>query len=280
MRVAAPGSEWEQAWALYQAKFPFVDQFKQPLAHTTLYVFEPEWIRRVDNRQGFGFKEEKKLLKEIIMAVSSQVSEAYLAKKYPLADLKAILKPRDQWKPFPTAADRAGWEALPEAVRGAQIALGERALTLPWPHLDATTYLQFARTGNRSQYEAPYFVRRDILGTLVIAECCEGKGRFLDAITNAVWSICEESSWVLPAHMYIQGDEPGLPDTAAPVVDLFAAETAALVAWTVYLVGDALQSVSPLIRARLEREIDARVLTPNLERDDFWWMGFMPSQGQ
>jgi hypothetical protein len=207
------------------------------------------------------------------MVGSTQASVSSLATKYPLAVLKTLLKPRDQWKPFPTASDRAAWEALPEAICKAQIALGERALTQPWPHLEASNYLKFARVGNRSEYETPYFARRDILGSLVIAECFEGKGRFLDAITDAVWSICEESSWVLPAHMYMQG-EPGLPDTADPVVDLFCGETAALVAWTLYLVGDQLQTVSPLIRARLEREIDARLLTPNLTRDDFWWMGF------
>ena len=120
-----------------------------------------------------------------------------------------MLIPRAQWKPYPTAADREAWEALPESVRKVQINLGERALTQAWPHLEATNYLQFARNGNRSEYETPYFARRDILGTLVIAECMEGKGRFLDAITNAVWSICEESSWVVPAHMYMQGDGPG-----------------------------------------------------------------------
>jgi hypothetical protein len=205
----------------------------------------------------------------------SKTADAYLSQKYPLETLKKLLAPRAQWKPYPTASDRAAWEALPEPVRQAHIRLGEKALTREWPHLEATNYLQFARNGNRDRYEKPYFARRDILGTLVIAECMEGKGRFLDAITNAVWSICEESSWVLPAHMYIQG-APGLPDTADPVVDLFDGESAALVAWTAYLVGEQLQTVSPLILPRLQREIETRILTPNLLRDDFWWMGFGP----
>ncbi len=201
-------------------------------------------------------------------------TDGYLSRKYPLDSLKAMLISRAQWKPYPTAADRAAWEALPDTVRQAQIRLGERALTQPWPHLEASNYLQFAHNGNRSEYEAPYFARRDILGTLVTAECIEGKDRFLDAITNAVWSICEESSWVVPAHLYAQKAGPGLPDTTEPVVDLFDGETAALVAWTAYLVGEQLQTVSSLIMPRLHREIDTRILTPNLERDDFWWMGF------
>jgi hypothetical protein len=57
-------------------------------------------------------------------------------------------------------------------------------------------------------------------------------------------------------------------------VDLFAAETSTLLAWTVYLLGRKLDTVSPLIVPRIEVEIDRRILTPLLERDDFGWMGF------
>jgi hypothetical protein len=32
--------------------------------------------------------------------------------------------------------------------------------------------------------------------------------------------------------------------------------------------------VSPLLRERVRVEVDRRILTPALERDDFWWMGF------
>ena len=208
------------------------------------------------------------------MPVSLPTTDAFFSKKYPLGSLKQMLIPAAQWKPYPTAADRPVWEALPNSVRRAQLAYGEQALARGWPLLEASNYLKYARVGNRDQYEGPYFARRDILGTLVIAECVEGKGRFLDAITNAVWSICEESSWVVPAHINAQRAGSGLPDTSEPVVDLFDAETAALVAWTVYLVGEQLASVSPLIAPRLVREIQARILVPNLERDDFWWMGF------
>ena len=208
------------------------------------------------------------------MPVSQPTTDAFLSKKYPLESLKQMLIPAAQWKPFPTAADRAAWDALPDTLRQAQLAYGEQALTRAWPLLEASNYLKYARVGNRDQYEGPYFARRDILGTLVIAECIEGKGRFLDAITNAVWGICEESSWVVPAHINAQRAGSGLPDTSEPVVDLFDAETAALLAWTVYLVGEQLASVSPLIVPRLVREIQTRMLAPNLERDDFWWMGF------
>jgi hypothetical protein len=67
---------------------------------------------------------------------------------------------------------------------------------------------------------------------------------------------------------------PGLPDMSEPIVDLFAAETSSLLAWTDFLVGDRLAGVSPLLPERIRMEISHRILTPCLARDDFWWMGF------
>lgn len=54
-----PGEEWQNAWQLYQAKFPFVSRLKAEVERSGLYAFVPNWIRLVDNRRGFGFKEER-----------------------------------------------------------------------------------------------------------------------------------------------------------------------------------------------------------------------------
>ncbi len=93
----------------------------------------------------------------------------------------------------------------------------------------------------------------------------EGKGRFTDDIINGVWAICEESSWCLPAHI---GQAKGVPDPGQPVVDLFAAETAAMLAFTDYLFGSELARSSPLLKKRLRDEVHSRVLNPFLEKDD------------
>ena len=181
---------------------------------------------------------------------------------------------RAGWRPHPPIADRAAWDGLPASVRAAYLAAGEALQRLDWPLLPATRYLIYARDGNRSRYEEIYFRRRGKLEALVIAECIENKGRFLDDIADGIWLLCEESSWCLPAHVYMQRGGIGLPDTTEPIVDLFAAETSALLAWADYFLGDRLDSVSPQIRLRLRREIDQRILTPCLARDDFWWTGF------
>jgi hypothetical protein len=181
--------------------------------------------------------------------------------------------PRREWKPFPRTAERPAWERLPAESRRARLAAGERNLHTAWPELPATLFLEFARNGNRSHYEGPHFARRYRLRDLVLAECVEGRGRFLDDIVNGIWALCEETFWGVPAHIGAQKAGPGLPDAAEPIVDLFAAETAALLAWADYLAGPALETVSALVRPRIRAEIERRVLAPTRTRDDFWWMG-------
>lgn len=55
------GPEWEVGWEIYQRKFPFVSGLKPIVARNAMYIFKPEWVRLVDNRRGFGFKQEWEL---------------------------------------------------------------------------------------------------------------------------------------------------------------------------------------------------------------------------
>jgi Heparinase II/III-like protein len=204
----------------------------------------------------------------------AQGKPSLLAGSFTPEVLRSVLLAPGVWHPYPKAGEAAGWEKVPAAVREAQIRLAENRLGGEWPAPKASVFLDFVRDGNRTRYEAASFGRRVRLAELVLAEAMEGRGRFLDDILDGVWTVCEESFWGVPAHVGAQRRGPGLPDVTEPVVDLFAAETAMLLAWTDYLVGDALDRVSPLVRERIRLEIDRRVLTPCLERDDFWWMGF------
>ncbi|HLV01581.1 MAG TPA: heparinase II/III family protein, partial [Acidobacteriota bacterium] len=205
---------------------------------------------------------------------AQQVPSRHLLSRPYLDRIEEILIPREEWAPFPTASQRDAWNSIPETVRKAHLRLGEEALTYRWDPLPASLFLEYARIGNRSNYERTRGNRRNRLADLVLAECIEGEGRFLDAIIDGIWVICEETYWGVPAHLGLQQAGPGLPDVEEPTVDLFAAETGALLAWTDYLLGPQLEQISPLVPRRIRLEVDRRILTPNLERDDFWWMGF------
>lgn len=135
----------------------------------------------------------------------------------------------------------------------------------------------YSRTGGREPFAVLERDRRIRLMNLVLAECCEGTCRFLDAIIDVIWAICEESSWVLPAHNRGKGvlgrDIDPLPDVTRPDVDLRVAETGGLLATVRYLLRQPLDALTPLITERVEHEVQHRFLTPYLERNDFRWMG-------
>ncbi|WP_168207427.1 heparinase II/III family protein [Microlunatus elymi] len=178
------------------------------------------------------------------------------------------------WEPFPKITDRAGWQAVPARVRNQTLARAEEALQAPWPELRASVFADFYRNGDRSRFELPHFERRKLLRDLVLGACLTDDQRFIDPIMDAVWSICEESFWGVAAHSFSRRhDQLPLPATDEPVIDLFAAETGAQLAWTRYLLGERLADAGGVaFDERVVAEIDRRLLTPFLERDDWHWL--------
>ena len=178
------------------------------------------------------------------------------------------------YRPFPPVKEHTAWQGLPLRAKQRFLQAGEAALQTPIAPLPLSLWLDFTHTGRRTPWETAYFSRRARLCALVSAECVEHTGRFLDEIADTVWAICEESAWQLPAHNSYVRDTPQLPlpDTTRPIVDLFAAETGALLALARYLLPDELDTAAPGITARMERELDARILTPYFT-SHFWWMG-------
>ena len=175
---------------------------------------------------------------------------------------------------YPPYANRAAWAALPGAARWK--AAGDAALqdadTLP--RLPLSLWLRFTQNGDRTAWEHAYFARRRTLCALVMAEAVTGAGSYLPAIADLAWAICEESAWQLPAHNSYIRDTPQLPlpDVTRPIVDLFAAETGALIATVYGLLGAALDGYAPGFSARLKGEVERRVLA-SYRTAHFWWMG-------
>lgn len=183
-----------------------------------------------------------------------------------------LIKDTQSYRPYPKATEREKWDNIPEEVASACIQGAEKYLGFQWPSLPATSFMAYMRTGDRRAYEDRHFPRRRALAALVLGECAEGKGRFIDDIINGIWCICEESFWGVSAHNGVRANEP-LPDVEDRYIDLFAAETAGLLAWTKYLLADELNKVTHLITRRIDIELEERIKGPFISREDFWWMG-------
>jgi hypothetical protein len=214
----------------------------------------------------------------LIASAEGQDPRNLLTSALPKSELSKKLTSQDAWRPFPAVTQRERWQAVPADIRAVCLKEAEARKGVAWQVLPATSFLDYKREGNRSRYERILFDRRAGLAHLVLAEAFENQGRFLDDIANGVWAICEESYWGVPAHISMQKRGVDLPDVTEPTIDLFAAETASLLAWTHYLLGDQLAVVSPLVPERIRLETQRRILSPALERDDFWWMGFGPRE--
>jgi hypothetical protein len=160
------------------------------------------------------------------------------------------------------------------------------------PTLTYTLYRVFEHDGTRGPYEIPYFLKRARL-TRAVLEFFMGDDAMRDTVHDLAWNICEETSWVLPAHeeqgprlweitptRYRTGPLGAFtmlnrePDS----IDLFAAETGAALAETLYLVGD---EIAPEVRQRIRQEIERHIFKPYLAygRQHWWFKGALNWNG-
>ncbi|OLE23666.1 MAG: hypothetical protein AUG49_15425 [Catenulispora sp. 13_1_20CM_3_70_7] len=101
------------------------------------------------------------------------------------------------------------------------------------PELTYTLYRRYRDTGNRHDYEHPYFERRGRLVAAGAAALFDARKNeagavgedILSVLADELWRVCDEYTWALPAHAYNARD-----DDMRRCVDLFAAETAQTVA--------------------------------------------------
>ena len=193
-----------------------------------------------------------------------------LSGKYTSDQLRTFLVPRSQWTPFPKITDRAGWAKADQTMLKAFYDKGLTYINYEWPSIPATTSLLIERTGDRATFDAMNSRKREVLGTLVLAEIYENKGRFTDAIVNGVWSVCEQSWWGSPAHLPKTKEFSGLMDVSQPFVELFGAEMSTFLAWVDYFIGDKLDAVSPQLRKRIYAEVNRRIFEPLMTKPHGW----------
>lgn len=188
--------------------------------------------------------------------------------------LKNLPPHLDTYVIAPVAGDRAYWLSLDQTLSELVVKRAQSAQKQAFPPLFATDYLAFSRRGNRVVYETAYFKRRVLLASLVLGYCIKRDEELLTTIIDGLWAICEETTWCLPAHNSYIRDTEQLPlaDVSRPVIDLFSAETGALLSQTYALIAGDLEQVSPLITKRIINEIGKRIFSPYLS-EHFWWMG-------
>ena len=145
-----------------------------------------------------------------------------------------LMKAQAFFVPFPKAGDKYWQKQVPVAMRNDYIRLGNLYQKKPWNAIPAETFAEFRTNGNRTRYEEASFGIRKQFVCLVMAEIMQGRGRFLPSIRKGLhYFIEKEPWWGIPAHY-----PKDHPEKDIQPVDLFNAETAGMLAWTLYMLED------------------------------------------
>ncbi len=134
-----------------------------------------------------------------------------------------------------------------------------------WEVIPALSYrarMRYYADGDRSEFEERYFRRRNILSAAaLLALLYPEEPAYLTQVQELIWSVCDEFSWVLPAHC------ENTLESAAQTIDLFSAETAFTLAEIDYVLGERLDTV---IRARIRQQVEQRILR-NMQTHTYFW---------
>ena len=198
--------------------------------------------------------------------------KAFLAKD--LYKVKGKVLSRSDFRLF---SDLSEYEYNPTRMQKV-VERAEKYLETEIPLLPASLYREFTVNGNRANYEGLFFRRRDMALHLALAEFYEKKGRFTEKLMDVVWAIMEESTWILPAHLY--NSPYGGDMTLGPVYNnekrhglaLFSATTGAMLTVVYHYAKDALDSITPIICEKMKYMIRERLILPFVECT-FWWTG-------
>jgi hypothetical protein len=190
---------------------------------------------------------------------------------------------------FPEARDQSKWVQIRQNPFYQEMLQELRAetkqmLQQPLPVLPYSLFRLFGETGSRQEYEAFYFSRRARLNDCALLALVDGEKRYLGALEDTIWAICDEYTWCLPAHLSdgtfgrvanpsLNFDDMGIVTGGQrpleKMLDLFAAETGFALAEILSLLGPEL---APEVVRRGRAEVVRRVLKPYQQLIPLlWW---------
>lgn len=208
----------------------------------------------------------------ICLSVHAYKERDLLQKTADAAKLENVLITDQKWVRYPQYTDRNSWNQLMGENKRFFIEQGEKLLNYEWKVVKATDYLEFTRTGNRSDMERIHNSNLNAISALFMAEMAEGKGRFMDQLSNGIFHTCEMTSWAISAHLSLQRAKGSLPKLDDHVIELVSGDIGATFSWIYYFLNKEFDKINPLISERLHYEIENRILTPYLNETRFWWM--------
>ena len=129
-------------------------------------------------------------------------------------------------------------------------------------YMDYASFMCFYTTGSRTEYENKYAARRRKLTESLMLSLLYEEQEYLDALCSIIWDICNQLTWVYPAHL-----SDVKVEHYRTHIDLASSAMAHSLAEADYLMGDRLPS---RIRELIRQEIKERIFDPFESRPYFW----------
>ncbi len=181
----------------------------------------------------------------------------------------------EEYRPYPDITERKKWESLETTIKEFYITAADEFIDYEFQPITACTYLYTGRTDDLSVYNKLRRENLDALNALAIAECIQNTGKYMGKIIDGVWSILDEATWHLPCPTAMYPRFPAvMVDVTDPLIELGASSYTHTLAVIYYLLKVRFDEIDENIFKRLYSEIDRKILTPYLEREDYWWMAF------
>ena len=140
-------------------------------------------------------------------------------------------------------------EAGKEIVNEFERVYNENYANVPIPVINYSYVKLFYQNGDRKLHESIYFDRRKRLALLQVLAIADDK--WLDPLEEVLAAICDEFTWVLPAHNLTEDKTFEYVQ-----IDLFSAETGFYLAETAYILKDKLSAdIQKRIKISLEEKI-------------------------
>ena len=182
---------------------------------------------------------------------------------------------KDDFRLYESIENREYWDSLKSGIYGEiKRKLSEVEQYDFRPLFAATLGLKFFRDGDRNTYQDEYIKRRVALNVYILIEAIENRGEYIDKIIDLVWLICEETSWVIPAHYYVIKEFDSFPDYMNDGVDLWSPKCANILCAAYNILKPRFDAVNPKIAERIAYEIDRRIIKNYIKNDYYWWLGF------
>ncbi len=141
----------------------------------------------------------------------------------------------------------------------------EKYLTTPPPQVKFSDIHLYVTTGNRTIFQAVHSNYEDRMETFFFMYYLTKDEKYITALADAIWNICDFEAWTIPAHV----SENATLERRHTWLDLCSTIIGFRVAEILYFVGDKLPE---LVYRRAKNEVRVRVIESYRDYNDFWWM--------